>query len=491
MKTWKCDVCGYVHKGEKVPDLCPVCGVEHDHFSPLEIQTSAPVVVESNLWLCPVCGYRHHGPKPTDCCPVCSVPANLFEPLSDVESRCTANHGGKVVIVGAGIAAVTAAEALRQVDDEAEVVLLGREPHPPYYRLNLTRFLAGDITTATLPLQSPEWYSTLRLELRHGEVESIDPEGHCLKLANGERIDYNRLILANGSHAFVPPIPGATRNNVLTLRTLDDAKLILEKATTARHVVCLGGGLLGLETAGALNKHNCSVTVLEGGPSLLPRQLPLRGGEVLRRRVEEKGIKIIRQAQIEAIVGDEAVKGLLLADGREIPADLLIVTAGVRPNSYLARQAGLKVRSGVLVDDSMRTSHPDIFAAGDVAEHRGRLFGLWPVSFAQGEIAGRNVAGEKVDFSGMPPSTRLKVLDIDLFSIGTLTADDASFSLHEYESDCSYAALLCRDGFLAGAALVGDLSLAALLSDALKDQTPLPELGALLSIFPRLSVATA
>ena len=193
-------------------------------------------------------------------------------------------------------------------------------------------------------------------------------------------------------------------------------------------------------------------------------------------------------AQVRELVGAEQVQGVRLADDSVLPAELVIISAGVRPNSYLARQSQLKVKTGVIVDDRMFTSDPAILAAGDITEHRGLLYGIWPAGYAQGVVAGINAVGGDAEFSGIAPSTRLKVLDVDLFSIGQLGLPDASYQLIEEENDGAYRALVCRDSQILGAALVGDTSLASLLTDAIKAEAQLPELPELLGHFPQLAL---
>jgi len=352
--------------------------------------------------------------------------------------------------------------------------------------LNLTRFLAGEVSEQNLPLQQSEWFEAQNIELVEGEALQIDRGPKQVQLRDGRIFGYDRLVLSNGSHPFVPPIPGATREGVKTLRTLTDAQQILRQMHPGLRCVCIGGGLLGLETAGALARRGVQITVLEGHPWLMPRQLPQKAGELLRQHLEGMGIQVVCGVQIQELAGDEHLRSVVLADGREISADLVVISAGVRPNSCLARQADLKVKNGLIVDDRMATNDPHIFAAGDVAEHRGRLYGIWPASYAQGTIAGINAAGGTAEFPGLSLATRIKVLDIDLFSIGQLSLPDASFRLVETVQGNNYCALVCRDNHLLGAALFGDTRLAGVLKKAIENEVQLPELPELLDQFPEL-----
>jgi nitrite reductase (NADH) large subunit len=247
----------------------------------------------------------------------------------------------------------------------------------------------------------------------------------------------------------------------MVLRSKADADEILDACCKDMHCVCIGGGLLGLETAGALALRGLQVTLVEGFGWLLPRQLNQRAGLLLEEYIKSKSISLRLNAQTQELVGDEQVCGVLLKDGTTLPADLVIISTGVRPNSYLARAAGLEVKNGVLVDNLLKTSQPDVFAAGDIAEHRGVVYGIWGPSQFQGSIAGMNAAGEKAEFAGVARSNMLKVLGVDLFSIGQIVLDDASFEAVEAEIDGKYYDFVFHDNYLVGSILLGDTSLSA------------------------------
>ncbi len=488
MKTWKCEVCGYVHKGDQPPDFCPVCGADRDRFSEMVILAEPPTPPPAAKdWRCSICDHLHSGGEPPAHCPVCSAPANLFNPERGSAASNVGTGVGRLLILGAGVAGMTAAEAARRAAPGVDIQLLSREPGLPYYRLNLTRFLAGEVAEEELAMQQRDWYRQQRIELVEGEAVGIDPAVRQVRLRDGRVLGYDRLILASGAHPFVPPIPGATREGVTVLRTLADARRIRRWLRPGVAAVCIGGGLLGLETAGALTRQGARVTILEGLDWLLPRQLPRRGGELLQRHVEARGIEVRCGVQVRELLGDDGVQGVRLGDDQVLPTELVVISAGVRPNSYLARQSQLKVKTGVIVDDRMLSSDPAIFAAGDVAEHRGVLYGIWPAGYAQGAVAGLNAVGGRAEFAGLPPSTRLKVLDIELFSVGQLSLPDASYELIEAEDAAGYRALVARDSHIVGAALVGDTRLAPLLGEAIKAETQLSQLPELVDHFPSLA----
>lgn len=486
IQTWKCDVCGYVHHGAEPPAQCPVCGVGAEMFSPFEVVAVGPQAATS-AFRCTVCGFVHAGQAPPATCPVCGAGRDAFVPVQPEEARPQAGKPvEQVLILGGGIAAVTAAEHARRVAPGASIAIVSKEPGLPYYRLNLTRFLAGEVDESQLDLQAEAWYRDQRIELVPGEAVAIERQERRVQLRDGRSLGYDRLVFGLGAHVFVPPIPGVTKHGVSAVRTLADARELLGRVRPGQRVICLGGGLLGLEIAGALGRRGARPIVLEGFPSLLPRQLAAPAGDLLEAHLGRVGIEVRCNVRVEEVVGDEDVAGVRLAGNETVPAEGLVLATGIRPNSYLARQSGIAVEKGILVDDAMRTSDEAIYAAGDVAEHRGVLYGIWPTAYAQGVVAGVNAAGGEARFTGVPPSNRLKVLDVDLFSIGVFQPPDGSFAVVEEQRGGTYARLVCRDGALVGANLYGDTRLAPTVKTAVEEGTQLVEVPELLDRFPDL-----
>jgi len=448
---------------------------------------SPPAPAEARF-ACAVCGHVHTGDAPPERCPICTAGASFFEREEEEQASAGGAAGGglQVVIAGSGVAGVTAAEHARLAAPEATITLVGREPERPYYRLNLTRYLAGLLERGSLWLQPDSWYATQRIERVQADLRSIDRQAAQVVLDDGRKLAYDRLVLATGAHPFVPPIPGASRDGVLVLRTLADAEALIARSARAQRAVCIGGGLLGLEVAGALSERGLAVTVVEGAPWLLPRQLAEPAGRLLEQHLATLGINVICGARVEALAGDEAVRAVTLADGSELSTDLVTLATGVRPNSYLARQCGLKVRHGVVVDDGLYTSDPNILAAGDVAEHAGRLYGIWPTAYAQGAVAGTNAGGGSVEFAVQPPSHRIKVLNVDLLSVGEFIGSDASYRVFEHRGEGVYRRLVVRDGCLVGANLFGDASLANTLLELTRSGEQLAEHPELVAKLPEL-----
>jgi nitrite reductase (NADH) large subunit len=469
LRAWRCAVCGHIHRGPTPPEFCPVCGAPQEDFEPFA--EAAPVASQPSprRWRCAVCGYVHEGSEPPDFCPVCGAPQSEFEPLSEaspVPASATRLH---VVIAGAGAAGLAAAEAARRAAPDSRITLLSRETELPYYRLNLTRYLAGEITRAELPVHPLGWYQEQRVDLRMGvEVEKLDLDGRVGVLRGGERLSFDRLVLASGAHPFVPPIPGAEQAGVMTLRTVEDADRLL--VAGGARCVCVGGGLLGLETAAALARVGADVTVLEGFGHLMPSQLDPRAGALLASHLGAIGVKVRTAVQVKELRGNGRVAAVALMDGAELDADLVVLATGVRPNTFLAIEAGLDVNKGVVVDDRLRTSHPDVYAAGDVAEYQGVLYGSWFVAQHQGAVAGANAAGSDLEVGNVPRSHTLKVVGLDTFSIGQFTPVDGSYRGVAGEWDGAYASFVFRDDLLVGANLLGSVQLAAAAKRAIEDR---------------------
>jgi len=446
-----------------------VCGVGAENFSPLKAVTEQAKPAATTSWRCTICDYIHQGDQPPDICPRCGAAKELFEPVIDqVPAQVSAEPGRHIVIVGAGIAGLSAAEAARDVSADAAITLINGEPGLPYYRLNLSRHLAGEVDEASLVVHPRSWYEERRIQLLLGEAAAVDLQEGEVRLRDGARLPYDRVVLANGSHPFVPPIPGTTLKGVMSFRTMEDARSIINQTAKGTRCACVGGGLLGLETAGALAGQGVAVTVLEGFDWLLPRQLPRPAAALLQEHLEGLGMVVRCGVRVEQIVGDERVQAVQLAGGEALETDLVVMATGVRPNSYLARQSGLSVKSGVIVDDQMVTTDPNVLAAGDVAEHRGVVYGIWPASYAQGTVAGVNAAGGQAQFTGIPRSNQLKVLDVDLFSIGAFQPDDGSSQVLEKLGKGTYQRLVCLDGRLTGAVLYGDTTLANLVKEVVE-----------------------
>jgi nitrite reductase (NADH) large subunit len=469
--AWRCTVCGYVHQGDEPPEWCPVCGAAREEFEPYAPPEPAPRPA-AKRHQCLNCNYVHEGETPPETCPVCGAPRDRFEPLTEAAEPAAAPMAvGHVLVVGAGVAGISTVESLRRAAPDARITLLSAEAHLPYYRLNLTRYLAGEVAEDDLPIHPEGWYADQDVDLLLGaEVAGLRLDDHEVDLRDGRRLAFDRLVLTAGAHPFVPPIAGAQRDGVTSLRTVEDARRILALPLETIRAVVIGGGLLGLEAAAALAHRGADVTLLEGHEWLMPRQLSRRAGERLREHVQTVGVTVRLQARADELLGDQRVAEIRLEDETTLPADLVVVATGVRPNSYLARRAGLDVHHGVVVDNRLAASHPDVLAAGDVAEHDGVLYGSWHAAQYQGNIAGMNAAGEGVVFGGIPRSNTLKVLGVDVTSIGRFEPEDGSYRVVEDETDAAYRRFVFHDGRMVGAVLLGDAALATAAKKAIEGE---------------------
>jgi nitrite reductase (NADH) large subunit len=325
-----------------------------------------------------------------------------------------------VVIIGAGpVGQRVAAEFLQQSRQKpVPVVLFGDEPRELYDRVQLSGYLAGDIPSIVLTDQldnEPQLTRCLGVQ-----ISAIDRDRRVVIDGNGNACPWSRLVLATGSRATVPGIPGVTLENVYRFRDLDDAEQLMARTVRSRHTIVIGGGLLGLEAARAMRRFNTRVTVLEQAAHLMFHQLDTDGAALLNNAVHRLGIEVISNARVKQFCGSMQVEAVELADGRCLPCDTVVLATGITPNIELARECGLHSRRGILVDDQMRSSDPYIFAAGECAEHRNRVYGLVAPGYEQAAVVAHALARHTVSYNGSSNATRLKVVGCNVFSVGEI-----------------------------------------------------------------------
>jgi nitrite reductase (NADH) large subunit len=342
--------------------------------------------------------------------------------------------------------------------------------------LNLTRYLAGELTRDELTLHSAEWYAENNITLmRDVEATGIDLPRKYMILSNGDVLTFDTLILATGSEPVMPPFPGVDRANVTALRTIDDADRLILACGQGKKFVCVGGGMLGLEAAGALASRGEDVTVVEVMPWLMPRQLNRRAAELFQENIQTIGIKLYAGVKVKEITGNRTVDGVTLDNGTNLPADVVVISAGVKVDTEIIKEAGIKTNNGIVVDAAMKTDHPFVYAAGDAAEFNGAMYGTWGPSQGQGTIAGMNASGSKADFSAIPRSNTLKVLGINLFSIGTVNPMPEGAVLIEEMSAGHYTGLVFIGEVLVGGLLLGDTTLSTLIKKAVEGMKVIPQ----------------
>lgn len=367
----------------------------------------------------------------------------------------------RFVIVGGGVAGITAAMDLAR-RDMGKVIVYSDEEYPYYYRPQLTEYLAGHTTTSGLIRRPLSWYQDRGIDLRLGNpVTAVDTQNKTVQVA-GKTVNYDKLLLATGSLPFIPPIAGTEKGHVLTWRTLEDTIEMEKSAIICQDVAVIGGGLLGLEAARGLKNFCGKITVLEYFPRLMPRQLDEQGARLLQDFVEDLGIKVIVDARSQALVGDTQVRGVELQDGRVISAHTVILAAGVRCNTKLAAEAGIKVDRGIVVDNRMATDTSDVYAAGDACVYKGHSWAIAPIAQAQARVAAANMAGEDKVYDVVVPSTTLKVVGIDVSSVGTVNPeDDAAIEIAELDNSAgTYRKIVLRNGIIVGAIVINDRQLA-------------------------------
>ena len=329
------------------------------------------------------------------------------------------------LIVGNGVAGTTAAEQIRKNDKNGTITLLTDEGLPFYSRIRLPEYIAKEIPEDQLVIKKEDWYKDRSIDLvLNSRIVKADAAGKILTDEKGREYGYDVLLVATGSHSFLPPIKGLEKSGVFSLRNVKDARKILSHAEKIDDAVLIGGGLLGLESGNAIRKLGKKVTVVEFFPRLLPRQLDVPGAERLQAIMEEMGFAFRLGAKTSEITGESRLEGVLLEGGELLKCGMVIISAGVRPNMELAEMLGLDADKGIKVDNNMKTSVADIYAAGDVAEFNGMPYGIWPAATDQGKIAGDNMAGVTSTYNGTTMSNKLKVVGIDLASAGNIDAED-------------------------------------------------------------------
>jgi nitrite reductase (NADH) large subunit len=374
-------------------------------------------------------------------------------------------------MVGNGMAGVRTLEELLKIAPEFyDITVFGAEPHPNYNRILLSPVLAGEQTLEEIVLNDWSWYTDHGITLHAGykvtEVDRIKRIVHAVG-PNGEQVsaEYDRLIMATGSNPFILPIPGKDLAGVLAYRDIADTQAMIDAATTYKHAVVIGGGLLGLEAANGLMKRGMSVSVVHVAPWLMERQLDDVAGKMLQASLEERGMKFLIGAQTQELVGDQdggkggRVKAIRFKDGSELPADLLVMAVGIRPNTALAESMRLHVNKGIVVSDTMQTiTDARIYAVGECAAHRGIAYGLVAPLFEQGKVLATHLAEFGIGrYTGSLTSTKLKVTGIDLFSAGNFTGgDDTEEIVMSDPSGGVYKKLVIQGDKLIGACLYGD-----------------------------------
>lgn len=378
------------------------------------------------------------------------------------------------LIVGAGIAGVTAAKEIRKHDKEGSILLLGNEKVRPYFRIQLTAIL-GDNAPEIPYLDKEGWEEKLALDVKPGaEVVSVDFDAMTVTLADGEKIQGEKILLANGSHSSVPPFKNNELKGIFTLRNWDDLMTIqsyIKGFEDTKHIAVIGGGLLGLEAANSLKKSGHVVAIINRSEYLLSKQLDRELGMMLNEEMKDLGFIVFTEKSTKAFIGEDEVRGIEFDDGTAADFDMVLISAGVRPNTELFKDTGLEVNKGVIVDSHLMTNKANVWAAGDVAEVEGRVMGIWPASRAMGKVAGANMAGGDGTYENPKAHTKLDLDTIQIFSAGKIGEGDVYF----YDDGDIHHRLYATDGKVTGAVLYGDTSAMGTFRKLVEAHAPIEE----------------
>ncbi len=365
----------------------------------------------------------------------------------------------KLVLIGNGMAGVrTLEELLKLTDDSYNITVFGAEPYGNYNRIMLSPMLTGETTLDEIMLNTPEWYAEHDITLHTGKrIVKIDRKNRLVVADDGTEAPYDRLLLATGSNPFILPVPGHDLEGVIGFRDVKDVETMIDTAQKFKHAVVIGGGLLGLEAANGLQKHGMKVRVVHISDTLMDQQLDSEAGQLLQKELEQRGVEFLMTASTREIVGRKRVQGVTFEDGREVTADLVVMAVGIRPNIALAEKAGIYCGRGIVVNDTMQTYDPRVYAVGECVQHRNLCYGLVAPLFEMAKVAANHLAKLGYGrYEGSITSTKLKVTGVDLFSAGDFHGDDeCERIIYRDPSKGVYKKVVLKDNRIQGAVLYG------------------------------------
>ena len=423
-----------------------------------------------SLVKCLVCGEIFD--SSLEICPVCGVGKENFVPVEIEDSGFLNNSEEFYVILGNGAAGFNAAKAIRERDKTGTVILISDEQYPSYNRPMLTKSIVAGLSAEQIAIEEPDWYKENNIYQMLGrQVESVDMKEKEVCLDDGSKVHFTKLIYALGSECFVPPIEGNNLPEVVAIRRLRDVEKVEGLMKEAKNAVVIGGGVLGLEAAWELKKGGLNVEVLEAAPVLMGRQLDSGSAELLKMISEKNGVKIHTGVSVEAIEGADHVTGVKTAEGTIYPAELVIVSAGVRANMAVAKKIGLKTDRAVIVNSHMETNIADVYACGDCAQYQGVNYAIWPEAVEEGRIAGANAAGEQLEYEPVSAALTFHGMNTALFAAGDNGKNpNLLYKTVEFQDmgKGQYYKYYFLNNRLCGVILIGDLSDMARLTTALE-----------------------
>ena len=400
---------------------------------------------------CQICGEIFEAGQTV--CPVCGMGPEHFVPVEKEETSYRNDTGHEYVILGSGRAAVSAAEAIRQRDAGGTIIMISAERELPYTRPMLTKQMFAELGEKPFAFCEEDWFEKNRVHRVMGTVTELTAVEKKVLLADGSSYPYDKCVYALGAHFFVPPFGGREDPRVTTLRTLEDLKKIRSLLESGKEAAVIGGGVVGLEAAWELRKYGCNVTVFEAGPSLMSNRLDPVASHLLQSLVGESGVRVVANAAVQKYENGAVV----LADGAEFPANMVLVSCGVRANSALAAAAGVELGRAIVVNDRMETNLPDLYAAGDCVEFEGMNYALWPEADAQGRVAGANACGEGLRYESEIYGMSMHLCNTELYAIGRTGGGEDFFVVEQLdEARKTLKKYFFLEGILRGATLIGD-----------------------------------
>lgn len=461
MKRWKCTVCGQIFEGDAPPVPCPICGAGESAFILLE---DAGTV----RWRCTVCGQIFEGATPPVPCPVCGAGESAFEKIIEKAVEYKNDTQDQFVLIGGGFASVEAAKSIRKRNSTASITIVSKENCLPYNRPTLSDVLEDNLSFHNIILEEESFYKEHNITLCKGvSVDHIDAAQKMITLSDDTSLTYTKLLLATGANSFNPIQCDTDSVPVCVLRSFKDAEHIISIATGKR-VVLVGGGILGLEAALALRERKCDVTVVEFAPRLLPLQADESVSARIQTQLGKLGIHVITGSSVKKAVHN----GVVLNDGSTIQTDVVLASMGVRSEVTLAKELGLAIDRGIIVNEFMRTSHPDIWAAGDCAEFGGVVQAIAGAASAMGATAGADMCGDtSTPYETFTPATVLEMPGLSIFSVGAVN-NTVETILYTNQQTGSYKRLFFAKKILVGALFVGENPGAKAVS-AVSSNTPL------------------
>lgn len=435
-------------------------------------------VLKKKYVRCIVCGEIME--EGTLICPVCGVGPDKFVPY-ELEAFSYHNDTKEVfIILGQGIAALSAATAIRERNTTCGILMIGEENELPYNRPMLTKGMSGGVSEEAIQIHSRQWYEEQNILLLNGKkISAIYPDKKEIHLQDGMAFMYDKCIYALGAVSFVPPYKGSQLPEVVAVRTIEDAKKVRELALLSKKAVVIGGGILGLETAWEIHKLGCEVCVVEMAPRIMPRQIGPETSRKLSEVAKASGITIYTAATVEEITGIDHTEAVRLADGTVLAADMVVVSCGIRANTEIAADAGIAIGRAVLTDSNMRTNISDIYACGDCAEFEGMNYALWTEASQMGKTAGANACGDLIQYSSDLYPVTFHGMNTTLYAIGDNgCAPDTRIRTVEgnANSDNDLELYYLDQNVVVGAALLGDTKNASLVEEAVKGKKQFNEL---------------